>query len=87
MRDHDVGRAGDDLDAGLDGAREPAGRPYSTIHTAAPTAIGVAIAIPITVSRTVPEDRVEEAAGLDFWSAERLRARGQQARAAGTAGP
>ena len=39
-REHDVGRPGDDLDARLDGAREPAGRPYSTSHTAIATPIG-----------------------------------------------
>ena len=53
-REHDVGRAGDDLDAGLDHPRQPLGRPYSTIQTAAATAIGVAITMPMIVIRIVP---------------------------------
>ncbi len=80
-REHDVGRAGDDLDRRLDDPREPAWagrtrrpRPRSI------TPIGTAISSPITPSRTVPSigsRKPPEPA----WLTDGLGSRNQQARA------
>ena len=54
QRDHDVGRAGDDLDARLDDPRQPRRPAVLGYPHGAATASGTASAIPITVRSTVP---------------------------------